>query len=140
VAGLGSDDAKVTLTGFGTAYALCQNNGGNIAPGRNPIQFDVAQVGVLNTDENGRADVQVAAPDPTLMNVAPPPTPKEAGCPNENWTVVGFDTARVDWTSAHILVVDAATGLEVKHDLTFTCDTYFNADGAAPDVDGWHVP
>lgn len=140
VSGLGSDDAQVTLTGYGIAYALCQNYGGNLAPGRNPISFTVAQVGIFYIDDNGRADVQIAAPDPTLYNVEPSPTPKTAGCPNENWTVVGFDTARVDWTAAHILVVDALTGMYVRHNLYFECDTYFDAAGVATDVDCWNVP
>jgi hypothetical protein len=140
VAGLGSGDVNVTLTAHGMVQAMCENNGGNQAPGRNPVYFEVTQTAVFSTDENGRADVFVEAPNPTVADVEPSPSPKDAGCPSDSWTVVGLRVEAIDWTDAHIVVTDAATGQVVKHDLTFTCDTYYNADGIAVDVDCWHTP
>ncbi len=139
-AGLGSGDVNVTLTGYGTVQAWCQNNGGNLAPGRNPVYFEVAQTGVYSTDENGRANVVITAPDPTLVNVAPSPSPKTAGCPSDAWAVVGLKVESIDWTGAHVVVTDAVTGAVVKHDLSFTCDTYYDANGIAVDVNCTHVP
>lgn len=139
VAGLGNGDVNVTLTANGTVQALCRNNGGNIAPGRNPVYFQVSQSAVYSTDENGRANVFVEAPNPTLANVATSPSPKSAGCPSDSWTVVGLRVEAIDWTDAHIVVTDATTGQVVKYDLYFTCDTYYNADGVAVDVNCWHV-
>jgi hypothetical protein len=138
-AGLGSGTFNISVTGTGTVSALCQNNGGNIAPGRNPVTFRVSETGSFLADENGRIDAVVAAPNPTLVNLTVSPTPKTAGCPSDSWTVVGLDTSKIDWTGANITVVNASTGA-VKHNLNFTCNTTHDASGVATDVDCTHVP
>lgn len=137
-AGLGNGDFNVTVTGYGTVTALCQNNGGNLAPGRNPVSFQVAQTGTFTADENGRISAVVAAPDPTLVDLTVSPSPKNAGCPSSTWTVVGLLVDHIDWTGAHVVVSEVASGA-VKHDLSFTCDTVHDADGVAVDVDCTHV-
>jgi hypothetical protein len=132
LAGLGNQAAEVTLTAFGKVTALCQNNGGQQAPGRNPISADTQQTSVFVTDQNGMALVQVSAPDPTFADLQPSPTPKDAGCPNGNWTVVGVVDGSTNWTAARIVVKDEYG--QVQLDLSFACVTTFDANGMATSV------
>ncbi len=129
--GLGNQAAEVTLTAYGKVTALCQNKGGNQAPGRNPIAVDTQETDHIFTDENGNAQVEVTAPDPTFADVEPSPTPKEAGCPNGNWTVVGLVDGSTNWTAARVVVKDESG--QVQLDLSFTCTTLFT-NGVATDV------
>ncbi len=129
--GLGNQAAEVTLTAYGKVNALCQNKGGQQAPGRNPITFDTQETRVFVTNKNGTALVEVIAPDPALVDIQPSPTPKEAGCPNGNWAVVGVVDGSTHWTAARILVKDDAG--RVQLDLSFTCTTVFT-NGVATDV------
>jgi hypothetical protein len=129
--GLGNQAAEVTLTAYGKVTALCQNKGGQQAPGRNPIVINTQQTRVFVTDQNGRALVEVRAPDPSFTNIKPSPTPKEAGCPNGNWAVVGVVDGSTNWTAARIVVKDEAG--RVQLDLSFTCTTFFT-NGISTDV------
>ncbi len=129
--GLGNDAAQVNLTAVGSVTAICQNKGGNQAPGRNPISVEVEQTVTAVADENGRATVLVEAHDPTSPEFAPSPTPKEAGCPNGNWIVVGIQEHSTNWTAAYIQVLDEAGIVQI--DLAFTCTTFFE-NGVATGV------
>jgi hypothetical protein len=83
IAGFGNDTdtVTVTLTVWGSGLtALCQNRGGNIAPGRNPVDVNVSASQAVSADRNGRAS--------TGFHVELLPSPREAGCPNGNWRVV----------------------------------------------------
>jgi hypothetical protein len=130
--GLGNEIGLVTLTGYGTVRALCQNNGGNQAPGRNPIVVDMQETGTFMTDTNGRAFVEVIAPDPESPEFAPSPTPKQAGCPNGNWTVVGIVDGSTNWTAAEIVVKDEADAVRIH--LSFICTTFFE-DGMSTSIE-----
>lgn len=130
LAGLGNEDVDVTLVAYGEITALCQNNGGKIAPGRNPISFDVQQTAHFFTDENGKALVDLTAEDPALGDLEPSPTPKDAGCPSANWTVVGVSD-ETNWTAAQVQVRDSEGFLQL--DLYFTCTTTFE-NGTAVDL------
>jgi hypothetical protein len=121
--GLGNDVAEVTLTGYGTVTALCENKGGTQAPGRNPILVEAQQTGVFISDSNGRALVRVVAPDPTAPEYAPSPTPKDAGCPNGNWEVVGVEEKSTNWTAARVVAKDELG--QVQIDQTYACVTTF---------------
>jgi hypothetical protein len=129
--GLGNEAAHVTMTGYGSVIALCENPGGNQAPGRNPVSVAVQEAGIFVTGDNGRSLVEVVAPDPTEPEFAPSPTPKQAGCPNGNWSVVGMIDGSTDWTGASVVVRDEAG--EVRIELTFSCTTVFE-DGIAVEV------
>jgi len=126
--GFGNQNLLVTLTGSGTVRAICENQGGNQSPGRNPIFASVSQSGVFTTDQNGRAPIVVESPDPTAPGVLPSPSPKTAGCPNGNWTVIGFAPRSTNWTSAVIKVQDQATG-QVVFQQSYACVTSFDANG-----------
>jgi hypothetical protein len=132
LAGLGNEDARVTLTAYGTVQALCQNKGGQQAPGRNPIKTNTQQTGVFTTDSHGHVLVEVTAPDPILSGIKPSPTPKQAGCPNGNWKVVDLVDGATNWTAARVVVEDGLG--RVQLDLSYTCTTFF-ANGVAVDVD-----
>jgi hypothetical protein len=129
--GLGNEVAEVTLTGYGTVTALCENKGGQQAPGRNPIKVSAQQTGHYISDQNGRALVEAIAPDPTSPEYEPSPTPKEAGCPNGNWKVIEIVDGSTDWTAAMVVVKDVYG--EVRIDLAFTCTTTFE-NGIGLDV------
>jgi hypothetical protein len=52
VLGLGNEQAFVTLTGYGTVKAPCENKG-DASPGRNPIKMNVTETDEFVTDSNG---------------------------------------------------------------------------------------
>ncbi len=131
LAGLGNDTAEVRLIATGSVTAMCENPGGKQAPGRNPISVEVKQTEVYYTDSFGKADVSVLAPDPTAPGFEPSPTPKDAGCPNGNWTVVDIIDGSTDWTAAQVEVLDGAGVIQI--DQSYTCTTTFQ-DGLAVDI------
>ena len=126
--GLGNEAAQVNLTAVGSVTAMCENRGGQRAPGRNPISVEVEQVVTVTFDSNGRALVFVLAPDPTSPEFEPSPTPKEAGCPNGNWSVVDILDSSTNWSAARIVVLDEAGIIQI--DQSFTCTTFFENDVA----------
>lgn len=106
--GTGNTDYAAVLTGYARVTALCQNKGGNTAPGRNPITARVIQTGWFTTQKNGRSFFDITAENPTIAQLSPSPTPKQAGCPNGNWKVVGVDGSSVVWQYASIVGYEAA--------------------------------
>jgi hypothetical protein len=131
LAGLGNEAGEVTLTGFGTVKALCENKGGQQAPGRNPIKMNVQQTEVFVLNENGQTQVKVTAQDPSLSEIKPSPTPKQAGCPNGNWKVTGIIDGSTDWTAAKVVVKDESGKVQI--DLSFKCTTIFE-NGVGTDI------
>jgi hypothetical protein len=86
ISGLGSQKpAYAVLSANGFATYECSNQGGNAAPGQNPVpvQGSSAPQDLGNTTHNGRGTVNVS------VTVTAPQTinPKTAGCPNgKTWT------------------------------------------------------
>ncbi len=115
LAGLGNADIFVILEASGIGTATCTNKGGTEAPGQNPVEVDVMGIAGISAEliDNGTTPFSVSTADPE------PPTAKEAGCPNNNWTVTDFF---VDWQSATLTVEDANTG-EILLVADFTCTT-----------------
>jgi hypothetical protein len=114
LAGLGNEEGTVFLTAYGTATAFCENKGGKRAPGRNPIAFDLWEMDDFRTEANGIDYVEITIEDPQISDFDPVPTPKEAGCPNGNWTVTGIDTDTVNWTLAVVEVYDEFGTLQLS--------------------------
>lgn len=111
LAGLGNLDVTVRLDAYAKVTALCQNRGGSIAPGRNPVSVSTVVTDIVVPDQNGKAYVELVAHDPlTIQPLPPSPSPKTAGCPNGNWTVVGFMPGSTQWTGARITVFDNRNG------------------------------
>jgi hypothetical protein len=118
VVGLANDDYRVRLRAIGFADATCVSPGGNEeVQGRNPVFVEVNVEDWVTTARNGRASFTLEAKDPTSADIPPSPTPKEAGCPNRNWTVI-LDP--VNWTEAWLFLYALdGTLLDKAH---FECD------------------
>jgi hypothetical protein len=123
--GLGSQlNVTVTATAFGTAPAECTNKGGNIAPGIKPLSVSGSAQGFWTFDENGRAAGSTGFITPTLPD--PPPTWKQAGCPNRNWKVTGVVANRVDWDSVYAEAVAEDGSIDA---INLVCTTSYRSDG-----------
>jgi hypothetical protein len=132
IRGLGNTDNNETvtvLTGRAVVYMECVNPGGNVAPGRNPIQLSLTLTSApLQADSNGNASVYIRIPDPATISPTPVnPSAKQAGCPNGNWRVRGIQPASARWQSAQVVVLKNGTSelLEnyacVDDGVTLTC-------------------
>ncbi|HYZ77953.1 MAG TPA: hypothetical protein VE596_11330 [Gaiellaceae bacterium] len=93
VAGLGGETVVSTVSANGTATGLtCTSPGGNEAPGQNPaVPVTAGGSQTINNPKNGRASVDVTTATPTV-------TPKQAGCPNNNWRVTIADVTFTTYT------------------------------------------
>lgn len=110
IRGLGntsSNDTVTVLTAQAVVFAECVNRGGNVAPGRNPLQITVSATSApLQADSNGNADVYIRIADPSTISPTPiNPSAKDAGCPNGNWTVRGIQNGSARWQSAQVVVL-----------------------------------
>ena len=97
LAGLGNEDLTITVTATGTATTEGFNPAGHSVPGH-PATVTVIGNQPISASEvkNGEVFFSVTTPQP------PTPTAKQAGFPNNNWTVV---VTGVTFTSATITVV-----------------------------------
>jgi hypothetical protein len=110
LAGLGNGDVTITLNASGFATTTCTNPAGNTAPGQNKTPVSsTGQTSIPSTQiKNGTLSACVTTTAPEA------PTPREAGCPNNNWSTSLQD---VEFTSAEIIVEQ---GGKVVLDRTFT--------------------
>lgn len=97
LAGLGNGDVTITLVADGNLHTICTSPGGNEAPGQNPGEVVVLGDVTIpsNQIKNGSLKFCVTTEAPAT------PTPREAGCPNNNWTV---RIADVDFSGATLIV------------------------------------
>jgi hypothetical protein len=81
-AGLGNGPTQAFLTADSvSATYVCQNKGGNVAPGQPVVNQNVTGPAQDITPRNGQITFS--------PNLPPPPTPSSAvTCPNGNWKVV----------------------------------------------------
>ena len=94
VAGLGNETVVATVSAHGTATGLtCTTpSGSNMAPGQNPaVPVTAGGSQTISNIKNGRASVDVKSATPTV-------TPKQAGCPNNNWIVTIQDVTFTTYT------------------------------------------
>ena len=81
--GLGNGDVTITVSSTGAATNVtCTSPGGNEAPGQNPNPVNVTGTTVIPDEQvkNGNVSYSVCTAQPTLG------TPKQSGCPNNNWS------------------------------------------------------
>jgi hypothetical protein len=109
-AGLGNEPAAAFLTADKvTATYVCQNNGGNVAPGQPVVTQNVTGPSQIITPHNGQI---------TFSPTIPPPTPPSSAteCPNGNWKVI---LTSLTYTNV-VLHIQDPIGTEV---LTFSFGT-----------------
>jgi hypothetical protein len=105
LSGLGNGDIRIIIEGTGTATAQCQNPGGQSkVPGQNPVAVNVS--GQVDVPATSFPNGNVTGLSVSTESV-PTPTPAEAGCPGDSWTVVGMT---VTYTSATLTVLQDADG------------------------------
>src|SRR5688500_17952500 len=96
IAGLGNTDITIIVTATGDATGTCTNQGGNQAPGQNPLKR-TTEAKIINVEpKNGRVDFCVTTAEPATASA------RELGCPNDNWTAAITDVA---FTSMTITVI-----------------------------------
>lgn len=108
--GLGSVPAIANFQATaGVATYTCTNQGGNAAPGQNPVPAQPGSVSTAdlgNADHNGRGTIS----NLSASVVAPPtPTAQQAGCGgkgSENWTVT---LNSLTATAAHLTITQNGT-------------------------------
>lgn len=88
IAGFGNDLSTTTVTATITdgdnLTAICRNNGGNIAPGQNPVNITgISAAQSVNPSTNGSANAYFHIDVIESAGI----TWSVAGCPNKNWTV-----------------------------------------------------
>lgn len=129
--GTGNQDYAAVMTAYATVTAMCQNKSGHVAHGHNPVTTKVVVTDVFSTKKNGRAVFELVAANPSMYNVVPAATPKEAGCPNSSWKLVGVDQSSVVWEYVTITGYPAnqfnyhtgkpLPGAQVLFDADFAC-------------------
>jgi hypothetical protein len=89
VAGLGTLPLDIDIVVDGSATTVCQNNGGNIAPGQGTVEGDAELSASFFPDKNGRATFRVCAslePEDFTLPSA------QSVCPNgKTWRVLPID-------------------------------------------------
>jgi hypothetical protein len=111
LAGLGNENLVVEVDTNAEATFLCGTPGNRkTAPGANKVPFEAGGSQTIEGGaiKNGRARFTVTAPSEPL----PTPTPAEAGCPNNNWQVIG--TQDVDFADINLTISQGG-------ELLFTC-------------------
>ena len=116
--GFSRDEVKITLQAEGIPHISCidPGNNGNVVPGQNPIPVLSSQEAGygLEVDKNGKFAITLTADvDAGLF------TPKEWGCPNNNWLVV-VDWVDWYWTSVTVTEISSSAILWYKE---YTCVT-----------------
>jgi hypothetical protein len=107
--GLGNTPAFANLTVTGVATYTCTNQGGNAAPGQNPVPANPGAsgpVGLGNSDHNGRGTITTI----TASVTAPPtPTAQEVGCGGTGSTKWTVTLNSLTATAAHLEITEGST-------------------------------
>lgn len=106
-------NVSMSVTGNNLS-AQCVNKGGKSAPGRNPVSVNTSTSQVVTPEYDGEFNLHVYIA----------PSGKDAGCPNDNWTVTDlYGTIQVVVTATSVL--DPADSISQE----FTC-TYSDSEHA----------
>jgi len=97
LSGMGNEDILVTIEAEADVVSVCQNQGGNEAPGQNPAPITVSGSQSIPSEEikNGNVAFSVTTLAPLT------PIPGAPDCPNPNWEEIIEDLI---FTSATITV------------------------------------
>jgi hypothetical protein len=122
VVGLANEAYIVELYAQGSASGECVNPAGDRrVEGRNPspIVVEISEADEVKTDQNGSVSFDLTASEKTQY-ILLSPTPKEFGCPNENWTVE-VDPGSTEWTDARLRLY--IKDLKIEQEAYFRCIT-----------------
>lgn len=107
--GLGNTPAIANLTATGVATYTCTNQGGNAAPGQNPVPANPGSSGPFNlgnSDHNGRGTIT----NITARVTAPPtPTAQQVGCGGKGSTSWTVTLNSLTATAAHLEITEGST-------------------------------
>jgi hypothetical protein len=88
LAGLGNADVLVTTSVSGSAVYLCQNGGGNTAPGQNKVLVGPATSNTSIPADQIKNGNLTFTTNPAVLTAPSTVSGSAAGCPNANWTGV----------------------------------------------------
>ncbi len=94
LAGLGNETVVALLEAPNATATdlLCENKGGNQAPGQNPaVPSTATGTQTIKQPKNGRASIDLSTDVPSI-------SAKDAGCPNGNWKVIVGDVEFTSYT------------------------------------------
>lgn len=120
--GFSREAVTITLYAEGIPVVSCRDPGNKkLVPGQNPVPVtgQTSATYDLTADENGKFSIYLEA-QPSIQGF----TPKQLGCPNNNWTVV---VDFVYWNYVKLTVVEISSG-EVRWEKESTCTTTRNPD------------
>ncbi len=107
--GLGNTPAIANLTATGLATYTCTNQGGNAAPGQNPVPANPGSSGPFNlgnSDHNGRGTIT----NITASVTAPPtPTAQQVGCGGTGSTKWTVTLNSLTATAAHLEITQGGS-------------------------------
>jgi hypothetical protein len=124
LAGLGNETVVALLTAPNATATnlLCENKGGNQAPGQNPaVPSTATGTQTILQPKNGRAAIDVRTDVPTIGA-------KAAGCPNGNWRVIVGDVEFTGYT----LTISQGGQLVVTCEGSFTPSPSTNGQTSTP--------
>jgi hypothetical protein len=125
--GGGSLIASVTIAGFGNSTdsvevtldvsgdnltAWCQNRGGKVAPGQNPVSVAISATQTVGANKNGSSTADFH------VDLVADVTASEGGCPNENWSVVDL--------TGYLRVLFVANNFSTGEQAELKLDCYYN--------------
>jgi hypothetical protein len=108
--GLGSVPASAELTVTGEATYTCSNNGGNEAPGQNPVEAGEGSSGPVdlgNADHRGRGTVSGITASVTAPS--PAPTAQSVGCGGKGSTSWDVTLDALTATDAHLVITQGGS-------------------------------
>jgi hypothetical protein len=140
VAGIGNTDVLSTLAASGIPEVICQNQGGNQAPGQNPPRLFASGSNFLPGTDLARKNGKAPYSDEATWNndevlVAPGAL---WGCPNDNWTAYVYPD-RIYWDTATLTFSNANTG-EILASQKYSCVTTLGIDIEHSSVSCKRVP
>ncbi len=142
VSGLGTQDVNVILSASGSPQVICQNHGGNQAPGQNPPKVSASGSDFLPGNSTLRKNGKAPFADEAMWNnnqtLVDSVHASQWGCQNDNWTA--YVGPFVFWDKANITVTDTSTPPTILNTQDYSCVTTAATSTASASVSCTPVP